>query len=308
MNNNISQISASKAELIIWTLLLLMPIIGMAVDLIAPSLPAIAEGLHIASHTAQNVISIYLLGYAISNLLTGFLTDAWGRKHLMRINLLGFIIASFLPVVFPQIEVLLLSRFLQGITIGAVAVVARATFSDILPPEKLIRFGTLIGTMWGLGPVIGPILGGYLQHYFGWKAGFCFFSLITFLLFIPIFHIVSETHFNRNPLRIKIILGNLSEIYSSSLFIGIVVMMGLAYSLLIVFNTMAPFLIQKQWGYSPIFFGHLSLFLGCIFLLSTFICRHYIKQYEVETLYFIVIHAALLFLVVLFFLALFYNR
>lgn len=44
------------------------------------------------------------------------------------------------------------------IQIGAIALLARTILSDILPPEKLVRLGTLIGTMWGLGPVIGPFL------------------------------------------------------------------------------------------------------------------------------------------------------
>lgn len=53
---------------------------------------------------------------------------------------------SLIPVFFPHIVTLLLARFLQGITIGGVAILARAIISDILPPEKLIRLGTLIGT------------------------------------------------------------------------------------------------------------------------------------------------------------------
>lgn len=72
-------LSEKRTQLIIWTLLCLMPIIGMAVDLIAPSLPAIASGLQIPDQIAKDVISIYLFGYALGNFCTGFLTDALGR-------------------------------------------------------------------------------------------------------------------------------------------------------------------------------------------------------------------------------------
>jgi len=301
MQNNIPiKLSPNQTQRIIWTLLLIMPIIGMVVDLIAPSLPAIAEGLHISNHAAQNAISVYLLGYAVGNFFTGFLSDAWGRQKLIRINLAGFVLVSVLPVFFPHIEVLLLARLLQGITMGAVAVSIRAILSDILPSHKLIPLGTLIGTMWGLGPVMGPILGGYLQTYFGWKAGFCFFAFITLIMLAATYLIVPETHFNRHPLRIKTIAKHLTEIFKHSLFISIVILMGLAYSLLIVFNTMGPFLIQSQLHYSPRFFGHISLCFGLVFLLATFVCRHFLKQYDVNSLLQVVVNVALVMALILF--------
>jgi MFS family permease len=263
-----------------------MPVIGMAVDLIAPSLPAIADSLHISSATAKNIISIYILGFGIGNFFTGFLTDTLGRQKLMRINLVAFIIVSLIPVFFASIEPLLFARFLQGITLGAIAVLLRSTCIDILPNDKFMRLAPILGAMWGLGPVIGPVLGGYLQTYFGWKAGFVFFALISLISFIAIFFIVPETHFNRTPLNIKTIQKNLAEILSHRLFLGATLLMGLSYSLIIVFNTMGPFLIQTVFHYSPIFFGHLALWLGLAFILATFICRHLLQTYQIETLYF----------------------
>lgn len=69
-----------------------MPIIGMAVDLVSPSLPAISINLRISSTIAKDVISIYFLGYALGNFITGFLADAFGRKKLLRISLFTFFI------------------------------------------------------------------------------------------------------------------------------------------------------------------------------------------------------------------------
>ncbi len=283
-------LSEKRTQLIIWTLLCLMPIIGMTVDLVAPSLPAIASGLQVSTKTAKDVISIYLVGYALGNFFTGFLTDALGRQKLIRTALFGFMMASLIPVFSPRIEILLLARFLQGLTIGAVALLARAIFSDILPPEKLVRLGTVIGTMWGLGPVIGPVIGGYLQFYFGWQAGFGFFAFISLLAFIAVFSVVPETHFMRHSLNIKTIKNNLMEIVTHRMFMAIVFLMGLAYSLIITFNTAGPFLIQTTLNYSPVFFGHIALCMGLVFLASTFICRYFLKQYKVEQLFLIVIN------------------
>src|SRR6185312_11535505 len=116
-------LNKSKTSRIIWTLLFVMPIIGMAVDLVTPSMPAISHDMSVSANLTKNIISIYLLGYAIGNFLTGFLTDAFGRKHLLRGGLFIFIISSFMAAHSSHISLLLVSRLLQGLSIGAVSVV-----------------------------------------------------------------------------------------------------------------------------------------------------------------------------------------
>ena len=285
----VESLSERKTRVIIATLLCLSPIVGMAVDLIAPSLPGIAADLRVSDAAAKGAIAIYLLGYALGNFVTGFLTDALGRQKLLRIGLFLFIIFSLLPVVFPDISVLLLTRLLQGITLGGVAVIVRSIYSDILPPEKLIRLGTLMAAMWGIGPVIGPVLGGYLQFYFGWKAAFVFFSSITLLALIPVWMIIPETHFNRHPLNFKVMKENLTTVFSHREFMTLVLLMGLSYSLIIGFHTAGPFLIQTQLHYSPVFYGHFALFLGIIFLISTLTCRFFLKYFNIEQIFQLII-------------------
>lgn len=284
-NAKVSIFSEKRTQLIVWILLLLMPLIGMAVDLIAPSLPAIASDLHVSTKTTKNVISVYLSGYALGNFFTGFLADALGRQKLIRMGLLGFVFVSLIPVFFPNITLLLWARFLQGITLGAVSVLIRAVCSDVLSQKKLAYLGTFFATMWGLGPIIGPVVGGYLQAYFGWQAGFIFFSGVSLILLIAIFIIVPETHFNRHPLNLHTMKTNLLEVLVHRQFLSLAMLMGLAYSSLIVFNTLGPFLIQTKFHYSPVFFGHLGLFLGVVFLMATFVCRSFLKYLDAERLF-----------------------
>lgn len=301
-------LSKERIKIITWVLLLIMPIVGMSVDLIAPSLPAIARNLDVTNHAVKNTISLYLLGYGLGNFITGFLTDAYGRKRLFRFSLLAFALISILPNIFPNIEVLLVARLLQGITMGAVAVLIRAILSDIHTSEELINLGILLGTMWGLGPVLGPILGGYFQSAFGWKAGFYFFSIVTVIFFCVILPLLPETHVNRKAWKVEHIKGNMKELLNNQLFLSLSILMGLAYSLLIVFNTMAPFLIQEVFQYSPVFFGHVAFYLGCIFLVSTLTCRYLLARIKIRKLYFFLINTALLLSIIFLLITLAYSH
>lgn len=299
-------LSPTHTSLITWSLLFLLPIVGMAIDITAPSLPSIAVSLHSTNKLAKDAISIYLLGYALGNFLTGSATDSFGRKMLLRLGLLSFIVISLVPPLFPNMKVLLAARFLQGVSLGAVALIARAIFADILPPEKLVRLGTLIGTMWGLGPVIGPVIGGYLQYYFGWQSIFYFLAALALIEMIAIVIIIPETHLHRQLFNFATIKNNFKATIVHRQFMGFVIIMGLAYALIIIFQTAGPFLIQNRLHQTPVYFGHIAMTLGIMFLVSTFCCRHFIKKYSVATLYFYSINILLLVAILGFLLSYFF--
>src|SRR3990167_5437407 len=288
MNNG--ALSKTRTQQIVWTMLFLMPIIGMCIDLVAPSLPAIAANLHISAEVSKNLISIYLLGFALGNFFTGFLADAYGRQRLIRLSLFAFMIASVLPALFPHIAMLLIARFLQGYTIGAVSVLLRAVCADVLEPDQLTRTGPWFGTMWGLGPVFGPILGGYLQTYYGWQAGFYFFAFIAFIALAVVYFILPETHQHQHPLKITTIKKNMVIILKNPQFIGIITMIGLSYSLIVIFNVSGPFLIQSEFHHSPLFFGHVALWLGVVYLLTSLLARYLVHRFELSKLWLITIH------------------
>ncbi len=276
-------LSEKRTHLLACLLLCLMPLVGMSIDLISPALPAIAKSLHISHSLAKSTIYIYLVGAIFGNFVTGFLSDAIGRQKLFRLGLMGFIVASLLPVFFPTIGVLLIARFLQGLMLGSVSVLIRAIFSDLLPHEKLVRFSMLTGTLWGLGPVLGPVIGGYLQFYFGWQACFDFFALFAFVPFILLSCLLPETHLQRHPLKLSIIKQNVAEILKNKIFLSVSAIMGLSYGLIITFHTMAPFLVQDTLGYTSIFFGHLAFLLGIGYVLSTFLGRKLYRHYPIAT-------------------------
>lgn len=276
--------SERKTKFIIWMILLLFPLVGMSIDLIAPSLPAIAKDLHTSTSAAKNLISIYLISYAIGNLFIGFLSDVWGRQKFILGGLLIFAITSLLPVLYGDITVLYITRLFQGITLAAISVLGRAVFADILPTEKLTHYAPLMAMMWGIGPIIGPVIGGYLQFYFGWQACFIFYSAFGFLGFIALAVLLPETIPSKQTFDLFKIKDNFITLITHKIFLGLIIIMGAAYSLMIVFNTLAPFYIQTILGKSSIYFGHVALFMGLAYLIGTIICRRLLKSFAAESI------------------------
>lgn len=275
-------LSEAQTRTIVRILLCFLPLVGMGIDLIAPSLPAINQALHISPMVAKDLIAIYLVGLMSGTFMSGILSDTWGRRRLMLGGFILLVVVSVIPPLYPYPSILLLSRLLQGLAIGTFGVLARSVIADLLTGTALLRTASWLATMWGIGPIIGPIIGGYLQVYIGWQACFLFFAVYGLVGAITCFLWLPETHHKhkRMGLSLKRIKNNFAILLPDKIFVSVSVLMGCLYSTLIIFNTLGPFFIEKKLGHSPIFFGHAAFCLGLIFLSGTFCCRVLVKYVD----------------------------
>ena len=269
-----TNLSPARVNAIVFSILILFPLLGMTIDLIAPSLPAISEALSISSAFSKWLIAIFLFGSAFGNFFVRFLSDAIGRKKLHLSAWTLFVLASSLPLMFTEPAVVFLARFLQGMSMGAFSVLTRGILSDVLSTDRLPKVMTYVATMWGIGPIIGPVIGGYLQEHFNWQADFVFFMGYGILGLILVSTVFPETHNHRMPFSVIESKKNLVTILSHKKFWSLVFLNGFTYALLIVFNTLGPFLIQHALGHSPLYYGKLALWMGLCFLVGTLLCRY----------------------------------
>ena len=278
-------LSPQRIRLLVILLLALFPLVGMEIDLIAPSFPPMSVALHVPAAFTKNLISSYLLAYGLSCFIFGFLSDAWGRQKILLSGLLVFALVSMMPVIWPRPDILLIARILQGVSLAAFALNVRPVIGDILPSEKAMPVFVLVSLMWGIGPILGPFIGGYLQVYFGWQACFIFFAIYSLLGFLALIPLLPETHLDVRPLSIKKIGTDLLEMSAHRRFVGIVLFTSFSYTLIIAFNVMGPFLFQTGFGFSPIGFGHIALLMGCSFLIGTLICRRIIQGNQIDFIF-----------------------
>jgi DHA2 family multidrug resistance protein len=133
------------------------------------SLPHIAGNLSATIDEATWVLTSYLVANAIILPMTGWLSNQFGRKRLLKASVTGFTLASFLCGAAPTLPLLILFRIVQGACGGALQPLSQAVLLEAFPPEER---GKAMG-FWGLGivvaPVLGPLLGGWLTDSYTWR-------------------------------------------------------------------------------------------------------------------------------------------
>ncbi|MCP3680830.1 MAG: multidrug effflux MFS transporter [Gammaproteobacteria bacterium] len=281
-------------------------LMGAGVDLYVPSLPTITRYFHSTSHAVQLTVALYMLGYAVGQIVLCTLSDSWGRRKILIGSAIFYVLISFLAAWAANIYLLIFYRFLQGIGIAGLGAVARTMISDCFVGVEFTKVVSTAAASWALGPILGPLIGGYLQHYFGWQANFYFFACYALVLLIYIIIMVPETHNQRLPLHPVRLAQTLMRIITNKAFILLaMIVSGLIYSILVVFNLIGPYLLQTVLHYSAVAYGHIALLLGATAFIGTMCNRFFVTIAEPLQISLIALIIALLISLIMVLLALF---
>lgn len=264
--------------------LIVVPLSGLAVDVYVPSLPYIATFFGVSSNLSQSTITIYLAGYAISQLIAGIVCDIFGRKISTVVPLAAFSLISLCIVLAHDIYIVLFLRFLQGFMVGFFAVAQRAIIIDIFKEDvkKLQSMANYLTIVWSIGPVIAPVIGGYLQHLFSWQANFIFLLSYSTIALILVILFVPETLVTRGRFDMGYLYASYSTILRTKGYNLGVLCSGLLYLINISFSTVGAFIVERQMGYSPVVFGYCALLLG-LFWFAGQMLNKILYRYSVES-------------------------
>jgi DHA2 family multidrug resistance protein len=132
------------------------------------SLDHIAGGLSISTDQATWVLTSYLVANAIIIPISGWLSDAIGRKRYFLISIALFTLSSLMCGLAPDLTTLVIARVFQGIGGGGLAPVEQSMLADTFPPQQRGMAFAAFAIVVVVGPVLGPTLGGYITEMASW--------------------------------------------------------------------------------------------------------------------------------------------
>jgi len=115
------------------------------------------------------IFSGYLVTSTTTIPLWGRASDIFGRRPVLIIGVLGFVITSALCAASFSMLSLVVFRTLQGLAAGAVVSTALTIASDVLPPLQRTRIQALISATSGAAAMLGPVLGALFVSTVGWR-------------------------------------------------------------------------------------------------------------------------------------------
>src|SRR5690606_18741990 len=154
----------------------------LAGTVVANALPTIITDLNASQSAYTWVVTSELLAMTATVPLWGKLSDLFDKKLLLQLSLGLFVVGSLLAGFSTGIELLILSRVIQGIGAGGLTALAQVVMAAIIPPRELGKYAGIFGAVFAVGTVAGPLVGGALvdTSWLGWR--WCFFIGVPFAL------------------------------------------------------------------------------------------------------------------------------
>ncbi|MEU5963886.1 MDR family MFS transporter [Micromonospora parva] len=166
----------------------------LASTVVANALPRIIADLNGSQTVYTWIVTSELLAMTATVPLWGKMADLYSKKLLIQLSLGLFVVGSLIAGFTPNVEVLLLSRVVQGIGAGGMTALATIVMAAMIPPRELGRYAGIFGAVFGVGTIAGPLIGGLLvdTSWLGWR--WCFligvpFSIISIALLQRTLHL-----------------------------------------------------------------------------------------------------------------------
>lgn len=226
----------------IFILAMLMSISPLAIDVYLPSFTQIADFYYTSIDQIEVTLSIYLLGFALGQLIVGPLSDRYGRKLFIFIGLGVYIAFSFLISQASSVEQLWVFRFFQAVGGGFAVVNTNAIVRDIYSGKEAAKVFSIMSIIMMIAPMIAPFVGASILYFLSWQYIFIFLSLYAILLLYFVVKL-PET----SPKELGDFIHNYKRVLSDKKTLLMMIAGGFATSGMFIFITKASFIYMEYF-------------------------------------------------------------
>lgn len=258
-------------------------------DSYLPSMPAIGEYFGISNAGTQYTLTLYLLGFSLSQLIYGPLSDHYGRRNVIIAGLGIFILGNLACALAATPNELLAARLIAGIGAGACGVLNRAIASDCFQGAEFSKAWSYTTTTLVLTLCFAPLIGGFAEQFYGWRANFTLSTLYVLFVLCLILKFLPETNQRkskvaRGKLDVRKVFANYYEVLTTRSFIAGTMCYTLSFAGVIAYFQVSPMIFIKVYGLTPTQFGWCSLVIAANYLLGGYVVNRTVKRVGTQKL------------------------
>jgi len=280
--------NTTTSFLIIALLCLMSSATRFVMDSYLPSLPAMSKALGVSGNDIQLTLTLYILGFGLSQLIYGPLSDRFGRKPVLIAGLMLFLSANTLCALTSSPTWLLTARLISGIGIGSCGVLTRAIASDCFSGAAFSKAWTYTTTTLVFVLIFAPLIGMAVQTWLNWRANFMVATLYVCVVLALVRWKLPETnHFHRlATVNISSVLSNYRFILRSPLFLTSTLCYTLSFAGLITYFQVSPLLLIQVFHLSPIEYGASTLLIAICYLIGGQVVSRLVHRVGTQVLLF----------------------
>ena len=270
----------------ILTIALIEVLCYMAVDMYLASMPNIASYFGTSYSKVQLTLTFYLFSMGIGQLFFGPIIDYFGRKIPLILGVLLYSLCSILITLSTNIELFLLFRIIQGLSVALIYVSIISMVRDVSKGRVAANIFAILITIGAITPILAPTFGGYIEQEFGWKTVFYTLFSLAILLSIMSFFTLQETL--KEEKKVKINFKNIFIIYFKIIkdrkFLTPAITACLMYMFVFAYIAGASFAYQEIYKLDSKTFGLIFGLTGSALLFGALLSTKLLKVFNMKQL------------------------
>jgi DHA1 family bicyclomycin/chloramphenicol resistance-like MFS transporter len=188
-----------------------------------PALPNIGQALGVVNtNDTQLVIAVYFLGFGISQIVFGSLSDTYGRRNILLGGLAFYTVTLFAAAWTGSFTMLLVLRFAQGVGAAAVRITTMAIVRDCFGGREMARVMSYVMIVFMIMPIVAPSVGQLIVSYSNWQWIFILLGLASAVLLIWAFARMKESlpDEERLPLSVGSVISGFRTVLTNRITCG----------------------------------------------------------------------------------------
>ena len=232
---------------------LLSAIGPFAVDMYLPALPSIGQSLGASMSAVQASLMVFFISLGVGQLIYGPLSDMLGRKAPLYFGLVLFAAGSVGCAMAPDIQTLVVLRFVQGLGASAGMVIPRAVVRDLHTGHDAARLMSLLMLVFSVSPILAPLAGSLLIESLGWRSVFWAVTVAAALGLVLLATSLRETRpaADRANSTLRSALQGYGVLLRDRHFLGLVLIGAFSLSSFFAYLANSSFVLIDHYGLSP---------------------------------------------------------
>ena len=258
----------------------LMSLVSLAIDALLPAMTNIGDTIGIIDATNnQLLITMIFLGLGFGQLISGPLSDSYGRKPIIYIGFIVFAFASLICVFSTSLEMMIVGRIAQGIGLSAPRTISIAMIRDRFSGNYMAKVMSFVVAIFILVPVVAPALGKIMLDLYGWQS--IFYSQLLFGLAVMLWLWKRQPETlkkeNKRDFKLSLLIAGLKEFIKHKNAVIFTFFSGCITGSFMVYLSASQLIFEQQYNLKdefPFIFAGIAFFIGiATFLNGTFVVR-----------------------------------
>ena len=271
---------AKRTLLLYITLSALMACTALATDIFLPGVPEITAEL---GSGEELMITSFLLGFALAQLILGPVSDRVGRKIPLSAGMIVFALGAAWCAVADTMPELIIARVLQAVGACTGPMLARAIVRDLYEGTRAAQVLSTLMLIMALAPILGPLMGGFLVVAGGWRWTFWAIAAVALIIFgLILFLPESLPPAKRDSGSILSAFVNYPVLFKNGPFMRYVLCVCFYYISIYAFITNSSTVYITHFGVDPRYYG-LLFGMNMIGVMSlTAFNKRWVKSYSLR--------------------------